>query len=150
MHCTKRKLSTTQNIQRKGFLGAGNDVWPTHLNSSTTIRYVMGDPSENGPQPPAQVIDADDADTNPEMEELVAVPKETPIVVNTSSGRELIIKFTEDCYIAASLAESDNTVVVAAEMTTLVMMLANLRYGGLEEARDRWARAVKGMEVSGG
>lgn len=107
-------------------------------------------PTSDNMQPPAHVVDADDADNNPDMEEVMAVPKDTPIVVNTSSGRELIIKFTDDCYIAATLARTDDTVIVAAEMTTLVMMLANLRYGGLEEARDRWARATRGVEVDGG
>ena len=106
-------------------------------------------PESNGPQPPIKVVDAEDADNNdPDMKEVMRVPDDTPIIVNTTSGRELIVKFSEDCYIAASLGPMDSLVPTAEALHAMVVVMADMRFGGLEEARARLAKSYK-PEVDG-
>lgn len=108
------------------------------------------DPANEGPLPPVKVVDAEDADNNddPAMKEVLRVPDDTPIVVQTTSGRELIIKFSEDCYIAASLGPMDHIIPVAEALHAMVVVMADMRFGGLEEARARLAKSYK-PEVDG-
>lgn len=104
---------------------------------------------ENCPDIPEEVVDADDADNNPEMEEIMKVPKETPIYVNTTAGRNLVVEFSENCYIIATLRDDEPTAPAAEVITSLVLMMATARYGGVQESLDKLRELQKGMEVSG-
>ena len=110
-------------------------------------------PSENepndGPGAPVQVVDTEDAENNPNMEEIMKVPKDTPIYVNTSSGRNLVVEFSENCYIIATLREDEPTAPAAEVITSLVLMMAAARYGGVQESLNKLRELQKGMEVSG-
>lgn len=105
-------------------------------------------PKNNCPHSPLQSLDTDE--TENEMKEIMKVPETTPVTINTTSGRELIIKYSDDCYIAATLTSRDDTTSVAAQLTSMLMMIANMRFGGLEEAQGRWDKLLKNMEVRGG
>ena len=104
---------------------------------------------ENCPDIPEEVVDVEDADNNPESHEVLRAPEDTQIIVNTTTGREMVVMYTEDLFIRANLADNESTTVVACELASLVMMLANMRYGGLEEAAKNWKDAFK-PEVHGG
>ena len=106
---------------------------------------------ENCPDTPEQIVDADDAENNedPDMEELMKVPKDTPIYVNTQSGRSLIVEFNSNCYISATLREDESTIVVADLLTSLVLTMAAARYSGVQESLDELRELQRGMEVSG-
>ena len=105
----------------------------------------------DGPSPPGGIVDEDDSDNNEDEDvEVLKAPAGTPVIVNTTSGREMLIKYTEDCYIHATLADTDDTLKTAEHLSSLVMMLANMRFGGLKEARDRWVKICEAPEVDGG
>ena len=96
------------------------------------------------PEPMGEEVNEDDDD-----EEILMAPRGTPIMVNTTSGREMLIKYTDDCYIHATLGAEDDTLKTAEHLSSLVMMLANMRFGGLKEARDRWTKMASAPEVDG-
>lgn len=103
---------------------------------------------ENEPEPPMPIVVSEDADEEPEMKEVMRVPEDTPITVNTVAGRELILKFSSDCYIAATLSDDEATSNTIATILPYLLAMADMRYGGLSESRDRM-RALHGPEVSG-
>jgi len=83
-----------------------------------------------------------------EEEEILQTPEGTPITVNTTAGREVIIKYSDDCYVAATLAKHEGTVETVTALVSCVLTIADMRYGGLKESRQRIA-AMYGMEVTG-
>ena len=84
-----------------------------------------------------------------EEKEVLRAPEGTPVVVNTTAGRQLVMKYTEDCYIAATLAENEPTVAVSEHLLGCLITLADMRYGGRKESLER-LRALQNMEVCGG
>lgn len=106
--------------------------------------------AEKEPEPPMPIVASeDDVDVEPEMVEVLKAPENTPITVNTVAGREVILKFSSDCYIAATLTEEEGTADTIATVLPYLMAMADMRYGGLTESRDRM-RTLHGPEVSGG
>ena len=105
---------------------------------------------ENCPDIPEEVVNGNGVEEeDPELEEIMTVPKETPIYVNTQSGRSMLVQFSENCLITATLREDETTADVAKVITSLVLMMASARYGGVKEHLDELRKLQKGMEVSG-
>lgn len=83
-----------------------------------------------------------------EEEELLRAPEGTPIIVNTTSGRQLILKITEDCYIAATLADDESTIGVTEKLVPWMLHMADMRFGGRKESIKRMEKLYE-PEVDG-
>ena len=105
---------------------------------------------ENCPDIPEEVVDGDDAENNedPDMAEVMKVSKDTPIYVNTQSGRGMMVQFTENCVITATLREDETTAEVAEVLTSLVLTMAATRYRGVQETLDELRDSQRNMEVA--
>ena len=79
---------------------------------------------------------------------MLRAPEGTPIIVNTVSGRQLILKITEDCYIAATLGKDESTLEVADKLTPWLLHMADMRFGGRKESIKRMAKLYE-PEVDG-
>lgn len=106
------------------------------------------DPANNGPHPPAKVETSNPEEESEPSREVIKAPEGTPIIVNTVSGRELVLKFSEDCYIAATLAKHESTAEVAGALAGLMLGMADMRYGGRKESIVRLKKMWP--EVDGG
>ncbi len=105
-------------------------------------------PGNNDIEPPSDTVlthekapeFAANGEREAEEEELLRAPEGTPIIVNTSSGRQLILKITEDCYIAATLADGESTIEVADKLAPWVLHMADMRFGGRKESIKRMTK----------
>jgi len=114
-------------------------------------------PDNNGIEPPDTVLTHEpptnsefgaNGEQGEEEEELLRAPEGTPIIVNTVSGRQLILKITEDCYIAATLGKDESTLEVADKLTPWLLHMADMRFGGRKESIKRMAKLYE-PEVDG-
>ena len=84
-----------------------------------------------------------------EEEEILTAPEGTPIIINTTSGRQIVMKFSDDCYIAATLDKDESTIGVSEHLLGCLITMADMRYGGRKESYNR-LKALQNAEVCGG